>query len=86
MTCGAYLISVSNGRYYTGYPREERVSRVLEFKSERQFVELLHQGEPVAVAFTLKYFEICHGLSVLHFLLIVLLFCGLWNNRLLLLR
>ncbi|XP_024360378.1 uncharacterized protein [Physcomitrium patens] len=41
-------------RYYTGYPREERVSRVLEFKSERQFVELLHQGEPVAVAFTLK--------------------------------
>ncbi|KAG0557327.1 hypothetical protein KC19_11G120500 [Ceratodon purpureus] len=41
-------------RYYTGYPRKEQVSRVMEFTSERQFVELLHQGEPVAVAFTLR--------------------------------
>jgi len=41
-------------RYYTGYPRKDQISRVLEFKSERQFVELLHEGQPVAVAFTLK--------------------------------
>jgi len=48
---------VCNHRYHTGYPRKEQVSRVLEFKSERQFVDLLHQGKPVAVAFTLKYLQ-----------------------------
>lgn len=44
-------------RYYTGYPRKEQISRVQDFKSERQFVELLHQGQPVAVAFTLRFYS-----------------------------
>ena len=56
---------ICNDRYHTGYPRKEQISRVIEFKSERQFVELLHQGEPVAVAFTLKYFEHLHERLVL---------------------
>ncbi|CAM6030603.1 unnamed protein product [Sphagnum balticum] len=41
-------------RYYTGHPRKPQISRVIEFKSERQFVELLHEGHPVVVAFTLR--------------------------------
>ncbi|KAL3694140.1 hypothetical protein R1sor_007791 [Riccia sorocarpa] len=41
-------------RYYTGHPRELKPSRVVDFKSERQFVELLHEGAPVVVAFTLR--------------------------------
>ncbi|CAM6120676.1 unnamed protein product [Calypogeia fissa] len=41
-------------RYYTGHPREVRPSRVIDFKSERQFVELLHEGAPVVVAFTIR--------------------------------
>ncbi|BBN17126.1 hypothetical protein MPTK1_7g12200 [Marchantia polymorpha subsp. ruderalis] len=41
-------------RYYTGHPREVKPSKVIDFKSERQFVELLHEGAPVVVAFTLR--------------------------------
>eukprot|EP00252_Welwitschia_mirabilis_P008512 TRINITY_DN2040_c0_g1_i2.p1 TRINITY_DN2040_c0_g1~~TRINITY_DN2040_c0_g1_i2.p1 ORF type:complete len:152 (+),score=17.49 TRINITY_DN2040_c0_g1_i2:183-638(+) len=41
-------------RYYTGYPKDLGPSRVIEFQSERQFVQLLHEGYPVVVAFTIK--------------------------------
>ncbi|KAL5714029.1 hypothetical protein ACHQM5_016045 [Ranunculus cassubicifolius] len=41
-------------KYYTGYPKDLGPSRVLHFTSEREFVQLLHQGYPVAVAFTIK--------------------------------
>lgn len=41
-------------RYYTGHPREVKPSKVIDLKSERQFVELLHEGVPVVVAFTLR--------------------------------
>ncbi|GJP39039.1 hypothetical protein CLOM_g23432 [Closterium sp. NIES-68] len=39
-------------RYYTGLPKPRVEARVVDFQSERQFVSLLHQGKPVAVAFT----------------------------------
>ncbi|CAI5480557.1 unnamed protein product, partial [Closterium sp. Yama58-4] len=39
-------------RYYTGLPKPRVEARVVEFRSERQFVSLLQQGKPVAVAFT----------------------------------
>nr|ABK22562.1 unknown [Picea sitchensis] len=48
----SHLRSVS--RYYTGYPRDIGPSRVIEFQSERQFVQLLHEGYPIVVAFTLR--------------------------------
>ncbi|XP_057854852.2 uncharacterized protein LOC131064648 isoform X2 [Cryptomeria japonica] len=48
----SHLRSVS--RYYTGYPRDIGPSQVIEFKSERQFVQLLHEGYPVVVAFTIR--------------------------------
>ncbi|KMT11567.1 hypothetical protein BVRB_5g108840 [Beta vulgaris subsp. vulgaris] len=41
-------------RYYTGYPKDLGPSRVIHFTSERQFVQLLHQGYPVVVAFTIR--------------------------------
>ncbi|CAI7760482.1 unnamed protein product, partial [Closterium sp. NIES-53] len=42
-------------RYYTGLPKPRVEARVVEFRSERQFVSLLQQGKPVAVAFTFSY-------------------------------
>lgn len=41
-------------RYYTGYPKDLGPSRVIHFTSEREFIQLLHQGYPVVVAFTVK--------------------------------
>uniref|UniRef100_A0A453RH91 Thioredoxin domain-containing protein n=1 Tax=Aegilops tauschii subsp. strangulata TaxID=200361 RepID=A0A453RH91_AEGTS len=41
-------------RYYTGYPKDLGPSRIIPFTSERQFVQLLHEGRPVVVAFTIK--------------------------------
>uniref|UniRef100_A0A0E0A9S8 Thioredoxin domain-containing protein n=1 Tax=Oryza glumipatula TaxID=40148 RepID=A0A0E0A9S8_9ORYZ len=42
------------GRYYTGYPKDLGPSRIIPFTSERQFMQLLHEGRPVVVAFTIK--------------------------------
>ncbi|KAM0932852.1 putative Thioredoxin-like superfamily [Dioscorea sansibarensis] len=44
----------STSMYYTGYPKDLGPSRLIHFTSERQFVELLHEGRPVVVAFTIK--------------------------------
>ncbi|KAL3825608.1 hypothetical protein ACJIZ3_021637 [Penstemon smallii] len=44
----------STSKYYTGYPKDLGPSRVIHFTSEREFVQLLHQGYPVVVAFTIK--------------------------------
>lgn len=44
----------STSRYYTGYPKDLGPSRIIPFTSERQFVQLLHEGHPVVVAFTIK--------------------------------
>ncbi|XVF41955.1 hypothetical protein PTKIN_Ptkin01aG0321900 [Pterospermum kingtungense] len=44
----------STCKYYTGYPKDLGPSRVIHFTSEREFVQLLHQGHPVVVAFTIK--------------------------------
>ncbi|CAI9099156.1 OLC1v1035936C5 [Oldenlandia corymbosa var. corymbosa] len=44
----------STCKYYTGYPKDLGPSRVIHFTSERDFVQLLHQGHPVVVAFTIK--------------------------------
>ncbi|KAG6741093.1 hypothetical protein POTOM_056577 [Populus tomentosa] len=41
-------------KYYTGYPKDLGPSRVIHFTSEREFVQLLHQGYPVVVAFTIR--------------------------------
>uniref|UniRef100_A0A2C9WF04 Thioredoxin domain-containing protein n=1 Tax=Manihot esculenta TaxID=3983 RepID=A0A2C9WF04_MANES len=41
-------------RYYTGYPKDLDPSRVVHFTSEREFVQLLHEGRPVVVAFTIR--------------------------------
>ncbi|RAL43847.1 hypothetical protein DM860_014348 [Cuscuta australis] len=41
-------------KYYTGYPKDLGPSKVIHFTSEREFVQLLHQGNPVVVAFTIK--------------------------------
>uniref|UniRef100_A0A6N2KGH4 Uncharacterized protein n=1 Tax=Salix viminalis TaxID=40686 RepID=A0A6N2KGH4_SALVM len=41
-------------KYYTGYPKDLGPSRVVHFTSEREFVQLLHQGYPVVVAFTIR--------------------------------
>ncbi|GAU27671.1 hypothetical protein TSUD_126170 [Trifolium subterraneum] len=40
--------------YYTGYPKDLGPSRVIHFTSERNFVDLLHEGLPVVVAFTIR--------------------------------
>ncbi|KAJ8562390.1 hypothetical protein K7X08_011681 [Anisodus acutangulus] len=44
----------SSCKYYTGYPKDLGPSRVIHFTSEREFVQLLHQGYPVVVAFTIR--------------------------------
>ncbi|CAA7019870.1 unnamed protein product [Microthlaspi erraticum] len=44
----------STCKYYSGYPKDLGPSRVIHFTSEREFVQLLHQGYPVVVAFTIK--------------------------------
>ncbi|GFP89203.1 hypothetical protein PHJA_001064000 [Phtheirospermum japonicum] len=49
------LLWVKLKRYYTGYPKDLGPSRVIHFTSERDFVQLLHQGHPVVVAFTIKH-------------------------------
>nr|GMD16907.1 Thioredoxin-like protein [Ipomoea batatas]GMD21084.1 Thioredoxin-like protein [Ipomoea batatas] len=41
-------------KYYTGYPKDLGPSKVIHFTSEREFVQLLHQGHRVVVAFTVK--------------------------------
>ncbi|RYR38020.1 hypothetical protein Ahy_A09g042961 [Arachis hypogaea] len=49
-----FLFSGNNVRYYTGYPKDLGPSRVIHFTSEREFVELLHEGYPMVVAFTIR--------------------------------
>ncbi|XP_062232725.1 uncharacterized protein LOC133930045 isoform X2 [Phragmites australis] len=44
----------STCKYYTGYPKDLGPSRIIPFTSERQFVQLLNEGRPVVVAFTIK--------------------------------
>ncbi|XP_010941145.1 uncharacterized protein [Elaeis guineensis] len=44
----------STSKYYTGYPKDIGPSQVIHFTSERQFVQLLHEGHPVVVAFTIR--------------------------------
>ncbi|MQL87312.1 hypothetical protein Taro_019836 [Colocasia esculenta] len=44
----------STSRYYTGYPKDLGPSKVIHFTSEREFVQFLHEGRPVVVAFTIK--------------------------------
>ncbi|KAG5042659.1 hypothetical protein JHK87_006574 [Glycine soja] len=39
---------------YTGYPKDLGPSQVIHFTSEREFVNLLHEGFPVVVAFTIR--------------------------------
>ncbi|CAL5212940.1 unnamed protein product [Lathyrus oleraceus] len=41
-------------KYYTGYPKDLGPSRVVHFTSEREFVNLLHEGFPAVVAFTIR--------------------------------
>jgi len=50
-----YLNCCDNIRYYTGYPKDLGPSRVIHFTSEREFVNLLHEGFPVVVAFTIRW-------------------------------
>lgn len=45
-------------RYYSGYPKDLGPSRVVHFTSEREFVHLLHEGYPMVVAFTIRWFGI----------------------------
>lgn len=56
-------------RYYTGYPKDLGPSRVIHFTSERQFVQLLHEGSPVVVAFTIRCFSLCHQQVLLGWLI-----------------
>ncbi|KAI3867038.1 hypothetical protein MKW98_000251 [Papaver atlanticum] len=44
----------STSKYYTGYPKDLGPSKIISFTSEREFIQLLHEGHPVAVAFTIK--------------------------------
>ncbi|XP_047308858.1 uncharacterized protein LOC124912305 [Impatiens glandulifera] len=44
----------STCKYYTGYPKDLGPSKVIHFTSEREFVQLLHEGHPVVVAFTIR--------------------------------
>jgi hypothetical protein len=37
-----------------GLPRNRQPSFLYHFSSEREFVELLHEGDPVVVAFTIR--------------------------------
>ncbi|XP_039157793.1 uncharacterized protein LOC104430641 [Eucalyptus grandis] len=41
-------------KYYTGYPQDLGPSPLIHFSSEREFVQLLHQGHPAVVAFTIR--------------------------------
>ncbi|XP_059637542.1 uncharacterized protein LOC132279545 isoform X7 [Cornus florida] len=41
-------------KYHTGYPKDLGPSRVIHFTTEREFVQLLHQGHPVVVSFTIR--------------------------------
>ncbi|TXG61046.1 hypothetical protein EZV62_012409 [Acer yangbiense] len=49
-----FFLLLENSRYYTGYPKDLGPSRVIHFTSEREFVQILHQGHPVVVAFTIR--------------------------------
>jgi hypothetical protein len=53
--CLNVILILQNYRYYTGYPKDLGPSRIIPFTPERQFVQLLHEGRPVVVAFTIKY-------------------------------
>ncbi|XP_043695647.1 uncharacterized protein LOC122646211 [Telopea speciosissima] len=44
----------ASSKYYIGYPKDFGPSRVIHFTSEREFVQLLHEGRPMVVAFTLR--------------------------------
>ncbi|PKI46138.1 uncharacterized protein LOC116193461 isoform X2 [Punica granatum] len=44
----------ATSKYYTGYPKDLGPSRLVHFTSEREFVQLLHEGYPVVVAFTIR--------------------------------
>ncbi|KAF5201953.1 Thioredoxin superfamily protein [Thalictrum thalictroides] len=44
----------ATSKYYTGYPKDLGPSRLLHFTSEREFVQLLHKGYPVVVAFSIR--------------------------------
>jgi hypothetical protein len=48
------IILCEHLRFYTGYPKDLGPSRVIHFTSEREFVQLLHEGHPVVVAFTIR--------------------------------
>jgi hypothetical protein len=41
-------------RYYTGFPKDLGPSRVIHFTSGRDFADLLNEGFPVVVAFTIR--------------------------------
>ncbi|KAG9129913.1 hypothetical protein Leryth_006998 [Lithospermum erythrorhizon] len=50
-----FLINLrSSCKYYTGYPNDLGPSRLIHFTSEREFVQLLHHGYPIVVAFTIR--------------------------------
>ncbi|CAI0443470.1 unnamed protein product, partial [Linum tenue] len=57
---GAAAIFRSNARsatmykYYTGYPKDLGPSRIIHFTSECEFVKLLHEGNPMVVAFSIR--------------------------------
>jgi hypothetical protein len=44
-----------NIRYYTGYPKDLGPSRVIHFTSGHDFADLLNEGFPVVVAFTIRW-------------------------------
>jgi hypothetical protein len=67
-----FVWMIWNLRYSTGYPKDLGPSRVIHFTSEREFVQLLHQGYPVVVAFTIRWLEMnasCYSL------LVIVIFC-----------
>jgi hypothetical protein len=57
-TLFSVICNLESYRYYTGHPKDLGPSRIIPFTSERQFVQLLHEGRPVVVAFTIKYIPI----------------------------
>jgi hypothetical protein len=58
LTRFSVICNLESYRYYTGYLKDLGPSRIIPFTSERQFVQLLHEGRPVVVAFTIKYIPI----------------------------
>ncbi|KMZ69708.1 Thioredoxin superfamily protein [Zostera marina] len=44
----------ATSKYYTGHPKDIGPSRIVDFTSERHFVQLLHEGHPIVVAFTVR--------------------------------